>query len=291
MELTQLKQFKTIAECENITRAAVELYISQPALSRAMLKFEKELGVELFDRTGNSVSLNSKGKLALKHVERILQEVENMKMTLRNFSDETSILRIGSSLPAFLRFVTPKFQSSHNFPRIIGQLVDEGSLVKLLLNKTLDIIISSDYMMHEDIFTAYFGEDRLMISVPLKHPLSDRSSIYLNELNGCKVLTSLDPGSFWNKRIKDLITAANIKLELISQPDYMVYRELVKKTDQMSFATALSLNYWYDIPNRKYIYVSDEYSRISMYVAYLKHPAGVVAQFIKWLKTDCDVCV
>ena len=50
MELTQLLQFKTIAECKTMTQAAKKLHISQPALSTGLKKLEEELGVQLFER-------------------------------------------------------------------------------------------------------------------------------------------------------------------------------------------------------------------------------------------------
>ena len=54
MELNQLHYFVAVAHCENITKAAKELFITQPALSRVILRLEQELGTPLFDRHGQS---------------------------------------------------------------------------------------------------------------------------------------------------------------------------------------------------------------------------------------------
>ena len=54
MELLQLRYFDVIARCENISRAAEELHVSQPSLSGSLLRLEKELGFPLFDRRGGA---------------------------------------------------------------------------------------------------------------------------------------------------------------------------------------------------------------------------------------------
>ena len=66
MELQQLKYFKAVAEVGKISDAAESLFISAPALSTSISRLEKELGVQLFDRTNNKISLNIQGQIFLK---------------------------------------------------------------------------------------------------------------------------------------------------------------------------------------------------------------------------------
>lgn len=93
MDTSQLECFKVIAECESLTKAAKRLYVSQPAMSAMLKKFEDELGVELFDRGPNSIQLNNTGKIALVHANTILSDVEQMKMDLLNAAGKTSRFR------------------------------------------------------------------------------------------------------------------------------------------------------------------------------------------------------
>ena len=65
MELSWLKQFQTAATLNHITRAAEQLYISQPALSKTIHLLEEEFKVPLFDRSGKRVQLNENGKILL----------------------------------------------------------------------------------------------------------------------------------------------------------------------------------------------------------------------------------
>ena len=76
MELNQLRYFQTVARTESITRAAAELYITQSALSRVILRLENELGTPLFNRQSGRIVLNDKGKLFLNHVNIALKELD-----------------------------------------------------------------------------------------------------------------------------------------------------------------------------------------------------------------------
>lgn len=76
MELNQLKCFQAVARTESITKAAEEYYITQSALSRVILRLEKELGTPLFDRKSGRITLNEKGKLFLAHVNVAMKELE-----------------------------------------------------------------------------------------------------------------------------------------------------------------------------------------------------------------------
>nr|WP_309485169.1 LysR family transcriptional regulator [Thermoactinomyces daqus] len=79
MEWQQLEYFRVVARLEHFTRAAEQLAISQPALSRSIAALEEEIGVPFFKREGRSVRLNRYGHLFLQHVERALAEIEKGK--------------------------------------------------------------------------------------------------------------------------------------------------------------------------------------------------------------------
>ena len=67
--LLQLDYFRRLAATEHITQTAKELFISQTALSSMIISLEKELGVQLFDRSKRSIRLNQAGKLYLQYVD------------------------------------------------------------------------------------------------------------------------------------------------------------------------------------------------------------------------------
>lgn len=87
MEIQQLKNFVTIANCENLTKAAQKLHVSQPSLSRSLHALEDELGVLLFDRIGRNIVLNDAGRIALDRALVALSAVDSIRTDVGSFVD------------------------------------------------------------------------------------------------------------------------------------------------------------------------------------------------------------
>ena len=86
MTLNQLTYFQKIAELEHFSRAAEELNISQPSLSRSIDTLEQELGLPPFEKQGRNVALTKYGRIFLEHTERILAEVANVNRVCYDMS-------------------------------------------------------------------------------------------------------------------------------------------------------------------------------------------------------------
>ena len=83
MELQQLFHFQRAALLNNMSRAARELHITQPALSKSIAGLEEELGMQLFDRHGKKIVLNEAWEEILAHVNRIEAECEVIRRIAR----------------------------------------------------------------------------------------------------------------------------------------------------------------------------------------------------------------
>src|SRR5262252_3894795 len=86
MDLLQLHYFRTVARLEHVTRAAEELRVAQPALSKTMARLEGELGVPLFERRGRRIALNTGGRAFLRHVDRIFMALEDGRQELADLA-------------------------------------------------------------------------------------------------------------------------------------------------------------------------------------------------------------
>lgn len=75
----RLKVFYSVARNQSFTRAAKELFVSQPAITKHINELERQYSVRLFDRTGGKIMLTDAGRLLLEHCSRILDEYNRME--------------------------------------------------------------------------------------------------------------------------------------------------------------------------------------------------------------------
>lgn len=163
METRILKYFITVANYGNVTKAAEQLHITQPTLSRQINELEKEVGVDLFDRTNHRLTLTKAGAFFQQRAQMILDFVSQTESELQNQSSElTGTIRLGcveSSVSKMAMEFVEKMQKS--YPNIEFDLLSaSGNDLKEKLDQgLLDVII-----LIEPIETAKYH----YLSLPIK---------------------------------------------------------------------------------------------------------------------------
>lgn len=147
MNLTQLRYFVAVARNKSLSRAATELHISQPALTRQIKLLEHEFGGGLLQRHARGVSLTDLGQILLERAERQLRDFEQLRSDLADASiAPTGRLRIGCppSLSTVL-LVKPLKTFKQTYPKVIVEVRESISddLWKAVLLDRLDIAIVS----------------------------------------------------------------------------------------------------------------------------------------------------
>ncbi len=143
MELRHLKYFVAVAEELNFTRAAVQLYISQPALSRQIKSLEDELGVILILRQPDGLKLTEAGIMFLEQAKDILNRshiaVQNIKTNYTNINKPLVIGYIPTILQSFLGEAISKLRLSDPKIMIRFQEMSPHDQVKALRDRAIDI--------------------------------------------------------------------------------------------------------------------------------------------------------
>ena len=126
VNLELYRVFYMVARCGSLTKAAEELYISQPAVSQSIKQLENQLGVSLFNRTHRGMELSAQGgKLIFADVERALalfDQAENRLTEIKNSA--TGTIRIGASDTIFEYFLADKIAEFHErFPAVKIELL------------------------------------------------------------------------------------------------------------------------------------------------------------------------
>ena len=143
MEFRELRNFTRVARAGSVSRAAEELRLAQPALSRQIRKLEHELGVPLFARHGRGVRLSAAGSLLLERAEAIAQLVHQTGEDIReNRSPQGGRISLGVP-PAAGRILIPHFAArfQETWPQTTLHMREgvASSLQEWLIEKRLDI--------------------------------------------------------------------------------------------------------------------------------------------------------
>lgn len=186
MEWHQIENFIAVAKYNHFTKAAKEQLVSQPALSRSILKLEEELGVPLFIREGKTISLTKYGEMFLK---RAKQAQSALHTGIAEIQEKVSPDR-GEISIAFLHTLgtrpIPKIVADYKkiYPKVTFQMY-QGANINLLQkvkDGVADICLSSPPIPHEQIEWETLRIEPLYLTVSKAHPLAKQSSVSFQEL-------------------------------------------------------------------------------------------------------------
>ena len=147
MNLKQAHYVKCIAECGSVTAAAKKLYVSQPSLSQMLRHLEKELGVDLFDRSIAPLQLTYAGEKYLHAAQIMLDAQEQLENEIREIRhDHSGRLRLGISVSRGIQLlprVVPKFMEK--YPNVKLELVESGSdtLESMIQEGRIDLALAA----------------------------------------------------------------------------------------------------------------------------------------------------
>ena len=195
----------------NITKAAKALYISQPALSKAISQLETRMGCKLFKRTNKGVSLTIEGKLlfiGIKEIFSILSETQNKIAEIKQ--DKVSELRIGVGRDVFESYLLPRLKTYYQdapFARFRIEMLSSELIASELIENRLDIGIMTQQVVHEFIVSKkLFSISECFITGEKYRYLVETGSHSIYELINYYPLLTLPRSSLTRKRM-DLFLA------------------------------------------------------------------------------------
>ena len=150
--------FYAVANNKNITKASKELMISQPAVSKAIMNLENQLGGTLFVRTKRGVILTEEGKEFYRYIKEAMDYIYNAENRFKDLiSLDVGVIRIGISTTLTKEFLIPYLKEFHGkYPKILVEIDTElaSELLIKLRNGLLDIVIYNlDNKVYNDITT------------------------------------------------------------------------------------------------------------------------------------------
>jgi LysR family transcriptional activator of glutamate synthase operon len=217
MDLTTVRWFLAVAEHGHVTRAAAELRISQPGVSRAIARLERELGTALFDREGRGVRLSRYGEVFREHARRLVAEEESARRALALAADPgQGELRLGflhtqgaALVPDLIR------RYRRRYPRVTFRLLQDSTarMEAAVRAGDADFAIISPRSADPGLSWWPLVVERLLLAVPAGHRLARRSRVRLADVAG-EPFIAMRPGYGLRAITDELTRQAGIRPEI-----------------------------------------------------------------------------
>ena len=184
----KLKVFFTVANRLSFSKAAEELHITQPAVTRHIKQIEEHFNQKLFERLGNSIKLTEAGTLFLEHGKTILENYRSLQFDMNALIDETEgILKIAAST-TFAQYILPAALSEFHekFPKVKVLLLNRNTedVEHAILDKTAELGFTEGQYRNREISYHEFLKDEIVLVVANGHPLFNSRPMSLETL--CK---------------------------------------------------------------------------------------------------------
>lgn len=265
LELVQLEQLAAFAKYGTLSRAAEELHMSQPTLTRAMQKLEREFDVPLFCRTRNKLEFNETGKLAADYAGKILDQTQDMLRLVRSFDRANRTLSIGACAPMpMLLFVQNATRLYPNMA-ITSELKKTEMLESGIKDGTYQIIILPYKPENEDVCCQECGTESLSFALPVDHPLANSKGLHMQDLDGENMLLYSDIG-FWHELHKQKMPHSRFLI----QSERFAFDELVQSSVLPSFISDVIIRLIGKPENRVIVPILDPEASVTYYAVCLK---------------------
>lgn len=242
MKLTQLKYFKTVAECGRISLASKKLFVSPPALSTAILNLENELGVALFDRSSNQIILNEQGRIFLRYVNQVFNSLDCAKVEIQSsLQKRSNSIHIGVTTSEIWIPMISAFALEHPDSSLSCDTLKISQLVSPTLSSEYSFILAEhkDFADTELEGVFLYKEDFFAV-VPQNHPLARKKEIRLSELANEMLFLPISGQSF-NKRITQLFADQHIVIRHAHEYSDAICLSMVAKGRGICFGTSNSV--------------------------------------------------
>ena len=242
MNLKRLEYFCQLALWGNFTRAAVEIGIAQPALSIAIQKLEKEVGLKLINRTEKNSLLTPEGEVLYKLATQLLNQAKQVELELEELKDlERGTIRFGVSAMMgsyYFPQVLTEFKKKH--PKIKIHLVDQGTaaLERMLINGELDLALIRGDLEHQQLRYTELIDEEIVAAMAVSHPLAKEKTLSLAQF--CiEPLVLFHEGYFLREVVSQYADKHDLSLDIRMETNLIeLQKSLVR--NQVGITTCLS---------------------------------------------------
>ncbi len=183
--LRQLQVFEKVASHLNYSRAAEELYLSQPAVSMQIKQLEENLGLPLFEQMGKKIFLTEAGREVLHYSRAILQQLAEMEAVfdeMKGLGQGKLTLSVVNTANYFTPQLLARFCRQHPNINVILQVANRDAVLRQLADNTTDLAIMGQPPEGLDIVAESFMANPLVVIAAPDHPLARLGEVRFSQL-------------------------------------------------------------------------------------------------------------
>ena len=184
MTLRHLNIFVAVYQNQSITKAAGQLHIAQPSVSRAVRELEEFYGSPLFDRIGRHIHVTDQGKILYEYAIHIVDLFGDMEKKLRN-GDSSGILKVGSSITIgnlILPEVVSRFREKYPQMKVHVIVKNTATIEQYVMDNKIDFAFIEGESIQPQIRRVPFMNDRLCFVCAPNHPMALKEKITLEDV-------------------------------------------------------------------------------------------------------------
>ena len=211
IDIYLLEQLVAVKNNKTLIKAADQLGVSQPALSKSMKKLEDLLEIDLFNRTNRKIELNETGKFFAQKAEFYLAEGEVMLTQVQAYARTLSNISVGTCAPIPIWELSPILSASFPQMSVTTEISTNEQLLSGLANDRYQMVVLSFAPSEEEYFSVKFLSEKMFLSVPKSHPFYNKKSISPSELARQFLIVSNEIG-IWDNWIRTNFPDLNLML-------------------------------------------------------------------------------
>lgn len=272
LNLLELEQLVAFADYGTLSKAAQELHISQPTITRTMQNIEAAFGVPLFVRGKNKLRLNETGEQAVEYARNLLAAADNAIKQVQSYHARLHTIAVQSCAPAPLWSLLPLLSSHFPEQTVSSKLTGQTAIIENVTSGSCEIGIILQPIISTGLECIPIMQEKLSVCISRNDELANRKSLTFEDLNGFNCLLCSQIG-FWNDLCHQKMPAS----KFLVQSDDFAFRELVQKSTLPCFTTNLATEMSGILAGRNTIPITDAEANVVYYLICRKKQSPYIA--------------
>ncbi len=289
MDTDEVRWVVRLAETGHMTQTATSLHITQPTLSRALARVEREIGAPLFDRVSRRLRLNAYGEIFCEHARRALADLDaaSDRIAARRDPDRGTV-RLGylhSMATWYVPEMISRFRDHAPGVRFDLTQAPGHEIAERLREGTVDLVITAPRIAGDDVGWRVLHTERLCAALPVGHRLAGRRRLRLAALAGERFV-ALRPEFGMRQLTDELCRAAGFVADIAFEVTEIASMEALVAAG-LGVAIVPAPRPGHGEPRAIYPRLTDSGAQRSIGLAWMRHRPRppVVARFADFLIT------